>query len=201
MLLLRFLLVLSGLLLTARATTVIPPSFDELVRDSELVFRGRVTAVQSVSRKAGARDYIATEVTFAVERTLRGTVGETLTLEFLGGNIGGRELRLAGWPRFEVGDRGIFFVEDRTGQVCPLMRLRHGRYRITGDSSPAGGGTERVLRDDHSALRDVQEVTLPIVDTNTPRRVPPASETLSLQHFETLIAERSAALPRPSVNR
>ena len=46
MLPLRFLLALAGFVLTARATTVIAPTFDELVGNSELIFRGHVTSVE-----------------------------------------------------------------------------------------------------------------------------------------------------------
>ncbi len=198
MLLLRFLLTLAGLTAAARATTVIPPNFDELVRESELIVRARVTAVKSVWRQSGARPVIATEVTFAIERTLRGTVGETLTLEFLGGVIGDKELRLAGWPRFEVGDRGVFFVEDRMGRACPLMRLGHGRYRIGAET---GSTTERVLRDDRSPLRSVQEITAPLAETNRPRRSASSlADALTLPEFEARIVERSSALPRPGAN-
>ena len=198
MLPLRFLLALAGFVLTARATTVIAPTFDELVGNSELIFRGHVTSVKSVWRQGGPRPVIATEVTFAVERTLRGNAGDTVTLEFLGGTIGDKELRLAGWPRFQVGERGLFFVEDRTGQVCPLMRLGHGRYRIVSDAASA---TERVLRDDGTALRDPLEVSLPINEADTRRRAAQVSEALTLTSFESQIIERSAAIVRPSTTR
>jgi hypothetical protein len=180
---------------TARATTVIAPSFEELVANSELIFRGRVTAMRSISRHGDAKTAISTEVTFAIERTLRGSAGETITLEFLGGEIGGKRLHLAGWPRFAVGDRGIFFVEDRSGQVCPLMRLGHGRYRIAGD---ANTGTEHILREDFTALRTVQGVSLPMAEVNASRPPSVAAAALSVSAFESLVVERSAVLALPA---
>jgi hypothetical protein len=60
----RFWLLLMGLAAGAKATTVIPPRFDELVADAELVFRGRVT--ETTGRPVELR-------TEAVRRGARGT--------------------------------------------------------------------------------------------------------------------------------
>lgn len=194
MLLRRILLAAVVIVCAARGTTVIAPSFDELVANSELVFRGRVTALRAVARQTDTKTAICTEVTFVVERALRGSAGETITLEFLGGEIGGKRLHLAGWPRFVVGDRGIFFVEDRTGSVCPLMRLGHGRYRIAGD--PAAG-TEHILREDFSVLRGAEDVSRPLAEVNPPASPFAATTGLSVSAFESLVVERSAAHALP----
>lgn len=187
-------LVLVALCLTGavRATSVIPPSFDELVGDAELIFRGEVTGVRSGWVGDGARRRIATWVTFAVEHALRGTAGATLTLEFLGGSVGEKALVLAGWPSFAVGERGVFFVENRQGRICPLVRLRHGRYRIVPDpGAPAG----RVVRDDGSPLRSGADVAVPLADAPGRSDSAPPAASLSLAAFETAIAARSAVLP------
>lgn len=187
-----------GLLAVVRGTTVVPPSFDELVRDSELIFRGRVTAVKSDWSGEGKGRAPATWVTFAVERTLRGNAGETITLEFMGGEVGSKRLVLAGWPKFEVGDRGVFFVENREGRVCPLMRLRHGKYRIVSESENASAGVagvERVWRDDGAPLRVVAEVGAALGE-RAPAGVGGVVAGMALGEFEAQIAARSAELPR-----
>lgn len=196
---------------TAGATTVVPPSFDELVRESELIFRGRVTAVKSDWSGEGKGRAPATWVTFAVERTLRGSAGETITLEFMGGEVGQKRLVLAGWPKFEVGDRGVFFVENREGRVCPLMRLRHGKYRIvseSGNGSAVAAGVERVWRDDGVPLRAVTEVGAALGERVPAGAVPgtvaavgAGNGGLTLAEFETQIAARSVELPRTEVVR
>ena len=190
----------------ARATTVVPPSFDELVGESELIFRGRVTAVKSDWSGEGKGRAPATWVTFAVERTLRGSAGETITLEFMGGEVGQKRLVLAGWPQFAVGDRGVFFVENREGRVCPLMRLRHGKYRVVSDGENRDvsvTGAERVLRDDGAPLRAVAEVGAALgtkVAAGPVRAAAGGSAGagtggLTLGEFEAQIAVRSAELP------
>lgn len=187
-----FLLALAS---TARATTVVPPTFDELVSTSELIFRGSVTAVESGWVGEGKQRRIVTRVSFAVERTLRGEAGATLTLEFLGGVVGDRALILAGWPTFAPGDRGVFFVENRTGRVCPLVRLRHGRYRVVADAtSPA----ERIVRDDYTPLRAAADVVTPLGETTTPARAASPAPSLTLADFESQVTARSAALPHPA---
>lgn len=174
--------------ISLHATTVRPPTFDELVGDAELAFRGRVTEVRADWAGPSDRRYIATFVTFAIERTLKGEAGDTLTLQFMGGEVGGERLRLAGWPEFQLGDHGIFFVENRQGRACPLVRLRHGRYRIVTD---AGTGLEHVLRDDFTPLRSAAMVVQPLTDNASLPRGSLASLTLSLSDFEGQILQRT----------
>jgi hypothetical protein len=194
----RLIVVILCAIAVARGTTVIPPSFDELVRDSELIFRGRVTAVQSGWRGEGVRRKIATLVTFEVEKVLRGAASATLAMEFMGGEIGETRFELAGWPRFAVGDRGVFFVENRNGRVCPLFRLRHGRYRI---AASAESGAEHILRDDFTPLRSTTGVGTPLAEAGVPARAAAPATAMTLREFEAQIAERSAALTRVPASR
>jgi hypothetical protein len=176
----------------ANATTVSPPSFDELVDGSPLVFRGRVTAVQSGWSGDGAQRHLATRVTFVVERVLKGEVPGPLTLEFMGGERDGRRLEIVGLPKFEVGERGVYFVENRNGRLCPLTRLRHGRYRIAPETP---GGVERVARDDRSPLRDTAAVREPLADGGAVRAASPGGG-MSLAEFEGAISERVQSTPQ-----
>lgn len=171
-----------------RASSVIPPSFDDLVQGSTLVFRGRVTDVHvGVSGEAGQR-HTATFVKFAVERLLKGSAESPITLEFMGGEVAGRGLFIAGLPRFVPGERGIFFVENRGGRVCPIMRLRHGRYRIGVD---AASGIEHVARDDGSPLNTVAQVSAALRhETRIQSDI--SSAGMELGAFENAITSRVA---------
>ena len=188
---LRVLIVMFSFVVSAQATSVIPPTFDELVRESELILRGRVTAVRSGWSEVGMKPRIATWVTIAVERTLRGEAGAAVTLEFMGGVVGETRLEVAGWPRFEVGDRGIFFVENRQARMCPLVRLRHGRYRIVNGGQ---AGADRVVRDDYSPVEPVTNVSAPLTERSEPGRAATGAG-MSLMDFEVRVTMRSAALP------
>lgn len=180
-------LVLACICVAARATTVIPPSFDELVQESELVFRGRVTAMRSGWSGDGPKARIATWVTFAVERILQGEVDGEITLEFIGGTVGTKRFEATGWPQFEIGDRGVFFVENRKARLCPLVALRHGRYRIV---TTEGSKAEYITRDDHTPLRATADVAAALSESGAPR-ASTAGAGLSLAEFESQIVSRS----------
>jgi hypothetical protein len=155
-------LLLAFLLPFARATSVVPPSFAELVGDAEAIYRGRITAVESrwVAQAEGQGNVIKTFVTLAVERALKGTDQKEVTLEFLGGTVGGESMSVSGMPKFKVGDREIVFVQKNGIQFCPLVALMHGRYRVLKDDATA---REHVARDDGLPLTAVNDVETPMV--------------------------------------
>src|SRR5437868_12798290 len=79
------LLVASSVVLmsAALATTVIPPSFDDLVRRAETIFHGTVVDVRSEWTGAAAQGHIASYVTFNVDDTIKGNPGAKVTLHLL----------------------------------------------------------------------------------------------------------------------
>src|SRR5688500_13012359 len=101
----RFLSLLLTLALVAtpgaRATSVIPPSFPELVAEAEAIYRGTVTGIEArrVARPDGG-SVIKTFVTFAVDRVLKGPGQSEVVLEFLGGTVGDESLAVTGMPKF-----------------------------------------------------------------------------------------------------
>src|ERR1700724_623982 len=94
----------------ARATTVIPPTFDELVAQAEFIFQGEVTNVNSEWVGEGAQRHIMSYVTFKVSDTLKGDVGQSYTIRMLGGTVDGETMGVSDAPKFEVGDQDILFV-------------------------------------------------------------------------------------------
>jgi hypothetical protein len=177
------------------ATSVRPPNFDELVQQSELIVRGRVLAVASGWQGEGAKRHIVTRVTIAVERTLKGRVDEELVLFFMGGKMGGRRLELVAQPRFEVGDHGVYFVENRLGRVCPLVRLGHGRYRIVSDAVTS---RERILRDNFEPLREVSLVSRTLSEPTGQLRAVSISEGVTLADFEAQVLQRAGTVASPT---
>lgn len=157
----RFLFpLLLAVLPMARATTVVPPSFAELVSAADAIYRGEVKAVES--RRVAAADgtgLIKTFVTFAVERTLKGPAQNEVVLEFLGGTVGDESLTVSGMPKFKAGDREFVFLQKNGVQFCPLVAMMHGRYRVMRDAS---AGRDYVARDNRAPLTDVTEIQLPM---------------------------------------
>ena len=155
---LRTLLLIAATVLTfsaAHATTVIPPSFDELVGEAELIFEGTCTDVKSQWTGEGAQRHIVTYVTFKVEETLKGTPGGSYTIRMLGGTVDGTTMEVSDSPKFKMGDRDILFVQQNGRQFIPLVGIMHGRYRVQHDQAT---GRDVVLTNRGRALSDVKDV-------------------------------------------
>jgi hypothetical protein len=183
---------------------VVPPSFAELVGDADAIYRGRITAVESrwVDRGDGQGNVIRTFVTLVVERVLKGSDRQTVTLEFLGGTVGGESMSVSGMPTFKVGDREIVFVQKNGIQFCPLVALMHGRYRVLKDESTA---REHIARDDGLPLTAVSEVEAPMVALPEPFRAAAAASAraraLTPEAFEASIrTEVQRPTPRARTN-
>jgi hypothetical protein len=168
----------------ARATTVIPPTFPELVAEAETIVRGTVVAVRSEEFDSPQGRAIRSFVTLRVERMLKGTPAPTVVLNILGGTQAGRTLRIPGVPEFRVGDRQIVFIADNGRVFCPLIALGHGRYHVRVDATT---GREFIARDNGVPMHSTDEIPLPL-------RVPVAAQIRSVNgalapaEFEAQIA-------------
>jgi hypothetical protein len=178
-----FLALLLGL--SAHATSVTPPSFPELVSEADAIARATVNSVESRWVDAPQGRVIKTFVTFSVDKVLKGSPTNPLTLEFLGGTVGTETVHVAGMPEFRVGQREIVFVQGNGLQFCPLVRFGHGRYHVKTD---ARSQRSFVTRNDDSPLTGTTDVQLPADDhaqagTATTSSVAP----LSPEQFEAAI--------------
>jgi hypothetical protein len=112
------------------ATTVIPPTFDELVDRAELIFQGSVSDLHSQWIGEGAERRIVTYVNFQAEDIIKGAAGQVVTLRMLGGTVDGRTMEVTDAPKFVPGDRVILFVENNGTQFIPLVGIMHGCFRV-----------------------------------------------------------------------
>jgi hypothetical protein len=138
----------------ATATTVIPPSFDDLVSRAEMIFQGKVTDVRSEWTGEGAQRRIMSYVTLKVEDAIKGDPGPTVTLRMLGGTVGGETMEVTDAPKFKVGDRDILFVENNGTQFVPLVGIMHGRFRVKKDAA----GQDAVFTNEGSPLSDLSQL-------------------------------------------
>ncbi|MFM8618856.1 MAG: hypothetical protein ACKOE8_09035 [Opitutaceae bacterium] len=182
----------------AVATTVEPPDFPKLVARAASVFRGEVIGLRSELVTRGAERAIFTHVTFRVTEVIRGApLPAEVTLEFLGGTVGELSLDVAGMPRFEPGAREIVFVERAGPQICPLVAMAYGRYRVLRDAA----GAEYVARDNGAPLVRLDDVALPLTSPAlavlTTRQILAQARPLSPADFTAAVrAEaRRARLP------
>ena len=148
---------------SAFATSVLAPTFPELVAEADTIIRGTVTEVRAVSVDSPTgRPTIRTLVTFKVERTLKGRAGDTVTLTLPGGKVGRRTLAVDGMPRFETGERAVVFFAHNGEVFCPVIGARHGRYAIQQDTAT---GADYIARDNGAPLTATAEVALPFAAT------------------------------------
>jgi hypothetical protein len=139
----------------AHATTVIPPTFDQLVGEAELIFQGTCTDVKSQWTGEGAQRHIVTFVTFKVEDAIKGSPGASYTIRMLGGTVDGTTMEVTDTPKFKVGNRDILFVEHNGQQFVPLVGIMHGRYRVEQDHAT---GREVILNDHGQAVSSVDKL-------------------------------------------
>jgi hypothetical protein len=176
----------------ARATSIIPPTFDELVDEATTVVRGTVTAVRAEEFDSPQGRGVHTFVTLRVERTLKGAPADTLTLTLLGGTVGKRTLRIAGIPTFNVGQRQVVFVARNGEVMCPLIGAGHGRYHVVTDATTQ---REYLTRDNLLPLTSTDEIALPLASGATAAlvgRSVSATSALTLDTFETRILDAVA---------
>ncbi len=129
---------------SAFGSTALTLDLPELAQRAEII--ADVTA-QSLSSywvsPAGAKS-IRTRVNFTVNRMIKGTPAPTLSLEFLGGAVGNRGLKVAGIPQFAPNERYVIFsyAPDKT-VICPILGLDQGALRVVHDNE---GNVDRVFR-------------------------------------------------------
>jgi hypothetical protein len=124
--------------LSASATTVIPPTFEQLVGRAQVIFEGTVTDVTSQWVGEGAQRHIVSYVTLEVADSVKGDAGTTYTLRMLGGTVGDTTMAISDAPNFAVGERTILFVENNGTQFVPLVGIMHGRFRVQQDAARGG---------------------------------------------------------------
>ena len=154
------------------ATTVIPPTFEQLVQQAELIFQGTVTDVRSVWEGEGAQRHINTYVTFQIGENMKGNAGSSYTIRILGGTVGDETMEVTDTPKFKMGDRDILFVEHNNDQFVPLVGINNGRFHVQRD----GNGEGEPVRDVTKFGREEESVS--------------AAEAISPDQFKSAIQKQ-----------
>lgn len=127
-------LIIGAWLATGAATSVREVSLPEMLMRAELVFEGEVIHV-AVQETPDRRPF--TRIDFRVLEIIKGRFEHpTITLDFLGGESGGKRLVLAEMDYPALGEHGIYFVESlNRRQVHPLYGWSQGRFIAYPDES------------------------------------------------------------------
>jgi hypothetical protein len=169
----------------ASSTTVIPPTFDQLVSNAQLIFVGEVANVHSIweATPRGGRSIVSI-VTLRVEDVWKGSVGSMTQLEFLGGEVDGMVMEVVGMPTFRLGQRDVLFVGETVRQASPLVGFMHGRFRVERNSV---SGVDRVRTFDGRGLGTIAEI-----GANLPPRFE-AITPMRLDDFKVAVQTRGRA--------
>jgi hypothetical protein len=170
-----------------RGTTVVAPTFAELVDEAQTIVRARVIELHSAWADSPQGRVIKTHVTFRIEKQLKGGATPELTLSFLGGELDGQGMRVAGMPQFTVGQTEILFIAGNGVRFCPLVAMMHGRYHVQTD---AATGREYMARNDGIPLLSEHDVQLPQDGNPLERPLKPVSAALSPAAFEQRIVSQ-----------
>lgn len=112
---------------------LVPTSLPELVRQSDLILRGKVIDLESGSNSDQSAIYtdVTLHVSDVVVSRLDGQVQQEITFRVAGGDIAGEEMRTSIDPVFEEGDDGIFlFSLDAPGEPLSLVGQSQGYFHI-----------------------------------------------------------------------
>ena len=202
----RLVLVAAAFLVYASSslgTSVRPPQPDELIGGADWVATGVVTAVRCEWRENAAGRHIFTIVTFKPQDRWIGPPIDEVELVFLGGELDGRGLQVAGQPQFEVGMQQLLFVANNGTQLCPVVRMGYGRFHLQPDES--NRKLVRVFRQDLSPLYALEDVAQslqegPANETNLAASVSKKDwNGLNLTQLRQLVVDRATSLGRQDV--
>jgi PKD repeat protein len=88
------------------ATTIVMPTDEQLVAKSPVIIEGTVQSSTPVDR--GNR--IWTETVVSVDKTIKGSAGQTVTIREIGGAIDNRITKIFGGPEYHAGERVLLFL-------------------------------------------------------------------------------------------
>ncbi len=152
-----------------QATSVVPPTFKELVNGSDYIVRAKVKAVTSEIRLRNGRELIYSKVELEVSEVIAGTPPTPLVLTMLGGKVGEKGMTVSGAPHFAVGNEDILFIRDNGKSVYPLYAMMHGDYPLLQEEKP--GKRTYVNRSNLVPLLSTDEVAQPMEQGSSAERL------------------------------
>jgi len=141
---------------TTQATSVTELTFNDLVSQADVIAVGTVTEIREQYDEA--KKAPLTLVTVANLTTLKGSPGNSFTLEFLGGKMpNGLVMTIPGVPQFTVGEKIVVFCAGNRRDFCPLVGIWQGVLRVMTDPQR---GIETVSDNFHVPIIKIQDGAL-----------------------------------------
>jgi hypothetical protein len=116
----------------------------EITQQADIIADVTVQNLSSYWSSPGGAKSIKTRVNFSVTRVLKGNATSTLSLEFLGGKVADRGLKVPGLPQFAIGERYILFsYGPEKAMISPIVGMDQGALRVIHDTE---SNSDRVYR-------------------------------------------------------
>jgi hypothetical protein len=114
------------------AHVTLPTEFREVVGSATLIVRGRVTD----SRTLAAREWgVESTAAVAVERIIKGTAGEFVSVVVPGGSVGRYSWKMVGAPSLRPGERAFLFLKRDSANLWRPVGLAQGVYPIAASAT------------------------------------------------------------------
>jgi hypothetical protein len=148
-----------------KATTILELSFDQVCQGAELIFEGQVVSKETRPSPTDGKPF--TYFTFQIIEVIKGSyTGSNIELGFMGGQLGDLTLKVYGMHMPEIGERGIYFVENLSvQQIHPLCGWQQGHCLVISDKQTG------------------QDMVIPVEDKDSVK-----ANSLALTHAPTLEA-------------
>lgn len=179
-------------------TTVLPPTFDALVNDSDYVIRARTKNVTATKEATAGGSKIYTHVELEVIDIVAGTPPTKITLRLLGGQVGDERMFVEGMPRFHPGDEDILFVSGNGRSICPLYGMMHGRFPVRTDPQT---GRKYVTRENGMPLVGTSQIATPLPENALQPLTRAAAVPEALGPTDFIRQIRAAVKPDARLNR
>src|SRR5688572_4111225 len=123
---------------SAGATSYRSLTLNELIMQADVIFVGEVVDVRPFVWPTRDATLVGTRVTFRVWDPIFGTTSVLEAFDFLGGELDGVAVTVAGMPKFAKGDRRVVFA-SRKPSINPIIGFTQGLLRIQSDAQGVAG--------------------------------------------------------------
>jgi hypothetical protein len=157
--------VLLGVLaVPVEASTFLKMTQNELIRDSAAVVQGRVIKVSSFWDTTGR--IVVSEALVRVESKVFGEAPSVVVVRTFGGKVGNFLVEAHGFPKFQVNDHLLLFLEPEQDGVTRVAGYQQGQFRVVQDKAgvtlavPAFDGGATLLTKDGRAAGPAKAIRL-----------------------------------------
>jgi len=126
--------VLTALLACAsrvHAIVYVAADFQTLVSEARTIVLGRIVSLEPEWTEG--RRSIETLLSIDVERTLKGSAGDSIVVRVPGGQMGPYLSVMPGAPRFTEGEEVVLFLAGAPPEVPHILALSQGVFRVVHD--------------------------------------------------------------------